>query len=80
MGCLIRILFRARLESRLLQRTVDEAVFGIHDGGLRVVTRLLHHASRGLVAGMSQVVEVLHALFTGHVLAQVVEHLTVMLQ
>ncbi len=76
----IGVLLRACLEVRLLQRTVDEAVLRVHDGRLRVVARLLLHAGRGLVAGIHQLVEVIHAVLASHVLAQVVEHLGVVLQ
>ena len=76
----IGVLLRACLVARLRQRTVDEAVLGIHDGRFRVVARFLLHTCRSLVAGVRQIVEILHALLSGHVLAQIVEHLTVVLQ
>ena len=80
MGHAIGIFLRTRLVAGLLQGTVDEAVFGIHDGRLRVVARLLLDTGRSTVASRRQVAEHLHALFAGHVLAQIVEHLTVVLQ
>ena len=80
MGGLVSVFLRTCLELRLFQCTVDEAVLSIHDGRLGVVARLLLHTGRGLVAGIRQVVEVLHALLARHVLAQVVEYLGVVLQ
>ena len=50
-GCMISVLLRARLVAGLCQRSVDESVFCIHDGGLRVIARLLLHSHRGTVAG-----------------------------
>ena len=47
---LVRVLLVARGEARLFQRTVDEAVLGIHDGRLAVAARLLFHACGGGVA------------------------------
>ena len=80
MGGAIGILFGACLVAGFRQSTIDKAVFGVHDGRLGVVARFFLHTGRGLVAGVRQVVEVLHALLTGHVLTQIVEHLTVVLQ
>ena len=39
------------------QGTVDEAILGIHDGGLRVVARLFLHTQRSTQAGLLNMVE-----------------------
>lgn len=50
MGYLISILLVAFLVFSFFQGTVDESVFGIHDGGLGVDLRLFHHTLGSLVA------------------------------
>ena len=76
----VGVFLRTRLEARLLQRAVDKTVLCIHDGRFGVVASLFFYARRGTVAGMRQFVEVVHALFARHVLAQIVKYLTVVLQ
>ena len=80
MGGAIGVFLGACFVFCFFQRTIDETVFCIHDGCLRVVACLFLHACRSLVAGLRQFVEVLQALLSCHVMSQIVEHLTVMLQ
>ena len=79
-GGAIGVFLRACLVSGLLQRTVDEAVLGVHDGRLRVAARLLLHAGIGHVAGQQQLLALGRLVLLGHVLAHVLQHMTVVLQ
>ena len=79
-GGSVGVLLRTRPEAGFRQRTIDKTVLRVHDGRLRVIARFLLHTYGGTVAGSRQVLEVLHTLFASHVLAQIVQHLTVVLQ
>ncbi len=80
MCSLIGVLLVTGLVFGLLQGSVDETVLGVHDGCLGVAAGLFLYAGRCLIALGGKVAEVLYALLTCHVLAQVVEHLTIVLK
>ena len=75
----ISILFRACLIARFCQRTIYKTILGVHDGCLRVVSCFFFHTRRSLVASICKIVKIVHTILTGHVFAQIVEYLTIML-
>ena len=80
MGGTIGVFFGARLVFSFFQRTMNKAVLGVHDSRLGIVARFFFYTGRSLVARMGELVEVLHALFASHVMTQIIEHLTIVLE
>ena len=76
----VGVRLRARPELCFGESTVDEAVFGIHDGCLGIYARLLQHTCCGIVACSHQALAVFAAVFALHVTLHVVDHLRVVLQ
>ena len=75
----VDILLGTRLIACLLQRTIDKAVLGIHDGRLRVAGRLLQHTGSSMVAHGQQLLAVFGTVLVGQVLSHVLRDVGVVL-
>ena len=64
----------------LFQCTVNKTVLGVHNRCLAIAACLFLYTGRCLIALGCQVTEILYTLLTSHVVAQILQHLTIVLQ
>ena len=68
------------LIASFLQGTIDETVFGIHDGGLGVATCLFLHTGCSNIASLQQLLAILWTIFLGQMTSHILKHFTIVLQ